>query len=182
MKQEEAESICDTLFGEDWKTLSDALGLDHSTGWRLRKRALPAHKDVNGPVANALTAWAFLYRAFSILPPQNPHGSFNNEFGVEVEGAVEVIDVDKIAFDLFGKKWKIALSRALGINAATLWRQMTSDEGLPGPLVATLRAWQLIHKQTGLVPPYSLETQSSPYTAGAAKSKSRKSGYGSLLS
>ena len=41
---------------------------------------------------------------------------------------------------LYGRRWKAPLSRALGLDPATVWRYATGAD-IPGPVVAALRCF-----------------------------------------
>lgn len=154
MTPAQLESACLELFGESWKgSMADALGIDGSTRWRyLRREVLP------GPVTTAVSAWLLLNRSMRIRPPETPQGPFLAPFGDGFAdmGADELQNVEAEAEKLFGKKWKNQLRKALGIDGSTLWRYLSGDE-IPGPIVATIRAWVLIKRLTGLSPPFIID-------------------------
>ena len=56
--------------------------------------------------------------------------------------------IEAAAFLVFGEGWKGSLAQCLGIDASTLWRQITNDN-VSGPVTAAVRAWLLIWRITG---------------------------------
>ncbi|MTH95158.1 hypothetical protein [Roseibium sp. RKSG952] len=61
-------------------------------------------------------------------------------------------EVEQKARALFGENWKHALARSLGVNYSTLWRQM-SQNNIPGPVVAAMKAWIVLFESLGVRPP-----------------------------
>jgi hypothetical protein len=141
------------LFGESWKNkLSASIGQNEATGRRQ------AHRDkVRGPVQAAVVAWLVLKRGFGMIPPESPKAPFVStltgvKLPLEDDG---VTDVVVIAEKLFGSKWKLPMADALGIDRTSLWR-LTSSEEPSGAVVAALRAWMMIYRFAGIVPPFNL--------------------------
>lgn len=159
MTPENLEAACRELFGESWKgSLAVALGRDPSTRYRQSKRG-----EVPGPVQAAVIAWLVLRRGFGVLPPEAPEAPFHSvltgrPLPLEDEG---VPDIAAAARKLFGEKWKLPTADALGIDRTSLWRLMSSDHP-SGPVVAALRAWLLVYRFAGVVPPFDLSTFPAP--------------------
>lgn len=61
-------------------------------------------------------------------------------------------DVEQKAKALFGENWKHALACSLGVNYSTLWRQL-SQNNLPGPVIAAVKAWTVLFETLGVRPP-----------------------------
>lgn len=149
------ESAGEEIFGQKWKgKLSRALGMDASTLWRHLNK-----EDVEGPIKAAVTGWLLLYRAFHVLPPEKPEEPFRQETHdtlplteqIRPQG-FDATFIEELGPDLFGKKWKLPLAAALGVNPSTLWRQM-SEGGLSPQVVAAMRSWELTYKTMHLLPP-----------------------------
>lgn len=176
------------LFGDSWKSaLAASIGRDVSTRRRQAKR-----ENVPGPVQAALVAWLVLKRGFGVTPPASPEAPFvstltGRELPLEDAG---VTDVAASAEKLFGPKWKLPMADALGIDRTSLWR-LTSSEEVSGPVVAAVRAWMMIYRFAGIVPPFDLGRFPAPAKlpdelsyrrrSDGARSKKSKSKYAVLI-
>lgn len=51
--------------------------------------------------------------------------------------------------ELYGKRWKVPMARALGIDPSSVWRFATGQGPIPGPVGAAVRCFMIVKRGGG---------------------------------
>lgn len=50
-------------------------------------------------------------------------------------------ELERAGLTLYGARWKAPMARALGIDVSMVWRYVTGQVPIPGPVAAALRCF-----------------------------------------